>query len=89
MGYLPIILVTKDVNLRIKADVLGIPAEDFYTDKVVTLLGRAGRAFVESHHDWDTIGERLEAIYSKAVQAGDAQSIPNSTLPVMGLAQVQ
>ena len=52
-------------------------------------LGRAGRAFVESHHDWDTIGERLEAIYSKAVQAGDAQSIPNSTLPVMGLAQVQ
>ena len=27
-------LVTKDLNLRIKADVLGIRAEDFYNDKV-------------------------------------------------------
>lgn len=30
----PVILVTKDLNLRIKADVLSIPAEDFYNDKV-------------------------------------------------------
>ncbi|MFZ2446248.1 MAG: PhoH family protein [Syntrophobacteraceae bacterium] len=29
-----VILVTKDLNLRIKADVLGIRAEDFYNDKV-------------------------------------------------------
>ncbi len=27
-------LVTKDLNLRIKADVIGIPSEDFYRDKV-------------------------------------------------------
>jgi PhoH-like ATPase len=31
---LPVILVTKDLNLRIKADVLGLAAEDFYSDKV-------------------------------------------------------
>jgi PhoH-like ATPase len=30
----PVILVTKDLNLRIKADVLGVTAEDFYSDKV-------------------------------------------------------
>jgi PhoH-like ATPase len=30
----PVILVTKDLNLRIKADVLGILAEDFYKDKI-------------------------------------------------------
>ena len=30
----PAVLVTKDLTLRIKADVLGIPAEDFYNDKV-------------------------------------------------------
>lgn len=30
----PVILVSKDLNLRIKADVLGIEAEDFYNDKV-------------------------------------------------------
>lgn len=29
-----VVLVTKDLNLRIKADVLGIPAEDFTTDKI-------------------------------------------------------
>ena len=33
-GAQAVVMVTKDLNLRIKADVLGIPAEDFYTDKV-------------------------------------------------------
>ena len=33
-GDNPLVLVTKDLNLRIKADVLGIPTEDFYSDKV-------------------------------------------------------
>ena len=33
-GQEPVTLVTKDLNLRIKADVLGIRAEDFYNDKV-------------------------------------------------------
>lgn len=30
----PVVLVTKDLNLRVKADVLGVPAEDFLNDKV-------------------------------------------------------
>ena len=30
----PVVLVTKDLNLRIKADVLGIRAEDFHSDKI-------------------------------------------------------
>ncbi len=30
----PVVLVTKDLNLRIKADVLGLLTEDFYSDKV-------------------------------------------------------
>jgi PhoH-like ATPase len=30
----PVILVSKDLNLRLKADVLGIPAQDFQNDKV-------------------------------------------------------
>ncbi|NLI81313.1 MAG: PhoH family protein [Deltaproteobacteria bacterium] len=33
-NHSPVILVTKDLNLRLKADVLGIPAEDFINDKV-------------------------------------------------------
>ncbi|MCF8033085.1 MAG: PhoH family protein [Desulfarculaceae bacterium] len=30
----PVVLVTKDLNLRVKADVLGVPSEDFLNDKV-------------------------------------------------------
>jgi len=30
----PVLLVTKDLNLRIKADVIGIQAEDFRTDRI-------------------------------------------------------
>jgi PhoH-like ATPase len=33
-GCCPVILVTKDTNLRIKADALGLPAEDYESDKV-------------------------------------------------------
>ncbi len=32
---MPAILVTKDINLRIKADTLGLPAEDYETDRVL------------------------------------------------------
>jgi PhoH-like ATPase len=32
---IPTILVTKDINLRIKADTLGVPAEDYETDRVL------------------------------------------------------
>ena len=31
---IPTILITKDINLRIKADALGLPAEDYETDRV-------------------------------------------------------
>jgi len=33
-GQIPVILVTKDTNLRIKADALGLKAEDYESDKV-------------------------------------------------------
>lgn len=33
-SQIPVILVTKDINMRIKADALGIPAEDYETDKI-------------------------------------------------------
>ncbi|BBP00147.1 PhoH family protein [Sulfuriferula nivalis] len=31
----PVILVTKDINMRIKARALGLPAEDYFNDKVL------------------------------------------------------
>jgi PhoH-like ATPase len=34
-GGIPTVLVTKDINLRIKADALGLAAEDYETDRVL------------------------------------------------------
>ena len=49
-GSEPVTLVTKDLNLRIKADVLGIRAEDFYNDKVDydQLYSGAGEVYVSA-----------------------------------------
>jgi PhoH-like ATPase len=33
--HTPTVLVTKDINLRIKADAVGLPAEDYETDRVL------------------------------------------------------
>jgi PhoH-like ATPase len=47
-----VILVTKDLNLRVKADVLGIAAEDFYRDKVdfLQLYSGVGEIAVAANH---------------------------------------
>lgn len=50
-----VIIVSKDINLRIKAGILGIPAEDYYNDQVlhdVNLLHR-GLHILENDF-WDT-----------------------------------
>jgi PhoH-like ATPase len=51
-----VIVVSKDINLRIKAAVLGIPAEDYANDQVLedvnllyTGLGRLGADFWDNH----------------------------------------
>lgn len=56
-----VILVSKDINLRIKATVLGICAEDYYNDKVlddVDLLYRGSSELAASF--WDDLN-RLES----------------------------
>ncbi|MDP3705811.1 MAG: PhoH family protein [Legionellaceae bacterium] len=57
-----IIIVSKDINLRIKAGILGIAAEDYYTDQVlddVTLL-HSGSHVLENDF-WDTHGKDMAA----------------------------
>jgi glycosyltransferase involved in cell wall biosynthesis len=33
-------------------------------------LGRAGRVYAETHHNWDEIGSLLESAYQKAIAGG-------------------
>jgi PhoH-like ATPase len=42
-----VIVVTKDINFRVKCDALGIAAEDYYKDKVIESSEEIYRGFVE------------------------------------------
>ena len=57
-----VVIVSKDINLRIKAGILGIPAEDYYNDKVlddVDLL-HSGMHLLDNDF-WDTHAKDMEA----------------------------
>ncbi|QBR83116.1 PhoH family protein [Legionella israelensis] len=57
-----VILISKDINLRIKAGILGIPAEDYYNDRVledVNLL-HSGLHILDNNF-WDTHAKNMEA----------------------------
>ncbi len=57
-----VILVSKDINMRIKAHALGIPAEDYTTDKVLEdsdLLYTGARELPADF--WDTHGGNIES----------------------------
>ncbi|MBA2652804.1 MAG: PhoH family protein [Tatlockia sp.] len=57
-----VIIISKDINLRIKAGILGIPAEDYYNDKVlddVSLL-HSGLHLLDNDF-WDNHAKDLEA----------------------------
>lgn len=57
-----VIIVSKDINLRIKSGILGISAEDYYNDKVlddVNLL-HSGMHMLENNF-WDSHGKDVES----------------------------
>ncbi|MGO9137591.1 MAG: PhoH family protein [Syntrophales bacterium] len=66
-------LVTKDLGLRIKADVLHIPAEDFYNDKIdhTRLYGGAGELIV-TENELNTFYKQKALILN-----GDRRGFPN------------
>lgn len=56
----PVILVTKDVNLRMKAKALGLRAEDYINDKVST-----SKLFDKAHEEFEEVdGDLIDKIYS-------------------------
>jgi PhoH-like ATPase len=46
-----VIVVTKDINFRVKCDALGIKSEDYYKDKIITSENQIFRGFKEIHTD--------------------------------------
>jgi len=55
-------LVSKDINLRIKAAILGVHAEDYYSDRTIEDADLLFRGVVELPADfWDTHGGDMES----------------------------
>lgn len=57
-----VVIISKDINLRIKAGILGIPAEDYYSDQVledVNLLHR-GLHILEDNF-WDSHAKNMDS----------------------------
>lgn len=58
----PVILVTKDINMRIKAKALGVSAEDYTTDKVLEDSDLLYTGALELPEDfWDTHGKDMQS----------------------------
>lgn len=56
-----VVIISKDINLRIKAGILGIPAEDYYNDRVVddVSLLHSGLHLLEDNF-WDVHTKNIE-----------------------------
>ncbi|MGE0461417.1 MAG: glycosyltransferase, partial [Vicinamibacterales bacterium] len=75
----PVVATSRAIGaLTAKAgrDVMVADGERLFAEAVLGLLedpekrdgvGRAGRAYVEAHHQWDRIAARLERIYEDVV----------------------
>lgn len=76
----PVILVTKDTNLRIKADALGLAAQDYESDKVAIDDLFTGVATFEVQ------AEIIDRFYSQGWLELDARMLPNQfvTLTELG-----
>jgi len=58
----PVILVSKDINLRIKAGILGLKAEDYYSDHILDSSEVLHQGYhVLPENFWETQGKTLKA----------------------------
>lgn len=57
-----VVMVSKDINIRLKANILGIPAEDYFNDKVLddSDMVYTGKLALEENF-WDNVSDSLES----------------------------
>jgi PhoH-like ATPase len=67
MSPAPVTLVSKDINLRIKASILGVHAEDYYSDRTIEDADLLFTGMTELPGDfWDTHGRDMESWQEQA-----------------------
>ncbi|MDH3857767.1 MAG: PIN domain-containing protein, partial [Gammaproteobacteria bacterium] len=71
-----IVLVSKDINLRIKATILGITAEDYANDRVVDDLDLLFSGSCQLRNDfWDAHGKQIESWQEEGKAYYEVQSL--------------
>lgn len=70
-GKRPVIMVTKDTNMRIKADALGLTAEDYETDQVSIEELYSGET------DAEVDGAEIELLYKEGLPVSGDRYYPN------------
>lgn len=76
----PVVLVSKDINLRIKADALGLDAEDYKTDKVDVDELYSGTAEVE------VTADRISQLFEVGGIVLPGEFFPNQALTLVDVA---
>ena len=76
----PVLFVTKDTNLRIKADAVGLVAEDYESDKVSIEDLYSGTA------DLDLSGEEIDRFYTDGYLDYQGELYPNQCLTLADIA---
>lgn len=90
-----IVVVSKDINLRIKAAVLGIPAEDYFNDRALDDLSLLynglrleGRDFWDRHEPIESWSQQQDTFYRLPVQS-DELWYPQQCLALEGESQLE
>jgi len=72
-----VVLVTKDINMRLKARGCGLDAEDYHNDQLVSDIKRLNTGYIQIEGDfWD----RLDTQGSLVIDGQKLQRIPNELL---------
>jgi PhoH-like ATPase len=67
-----VVLVTKDTNLRIKADAIGLQAEDYTTDRVEM------EELYTGHRTWEVDGDQVDLLFDGGLEPkADLELSPN------------
>lgn len=80
-----VIVVTKDINLRVKCDAIGIKAEDYYRDHVNVDLDDSGN--VKTIQQMDSIVDEIYSVGSCELNQNSSDLRPNAYCVVNGYSQ--
>ena len=69
-----VVLITKDINFRVKCDALGIKSEDYYKDKIIDEEGKSYKGFVTAKLEKE-MNYLIDLFYKDEDITGDIEDV--------------